>query len=1133
MVGFSIHNLSLVLSVLSASAVAGITLKARAFHASITAICRRAAARLRMAPALLAVFGVCFGSTASAQTAHFSATQSMIGSGLSEPTGVAVDGSGNVYIADFDNNRVLMEAPSAGGYTQSTIGTGLTRPSGVAVDGSGNVYIADYGNSRVLKETLSMGAYTQSVVANSTSNGLSAPFGVAVDGSGNVYIADQDNFRVLKESLTAGAYTQSVVANYANNGLNNPKGVAVDGIGNVYIADTFNSQVLLETLSAGSYAQSTVANSTSNGLDLPFGVAVDGSGNVYIADTFNHRALKETPSGGGYTQSVVPTGAGSDPYGIAVDGGGNVYIASSPTNLVLKETFSGGNFGSVNVGSTSSTPISAIFTFDTAGTLGSIAVLTQGATGLDFANAGTGTCEAGTAYTAGETCTVDVNFKPAFAGTRYGAVVLKNGSGIVIATGFLQGTGAGPQIAYGPGAATAIDPTVNGESLSDPLGMAVDEAGDLFIVDLANSRVVEVPAGGGTPTAIDPTVNGKGLSSPYGTAVDGAGNLFIADAGNNRVVEVPAGSGAPTAIDPTVNGTGLSYPIGVALDGAGDLFISDHDNGRVVEVPAGGGTPISIDPTVNGESLAYPFGVAVDGAGDLFIADLDRYRVVEVPAGGGTPISIDPTVNGEGLFGPTDVALDAAGDLFIADASISNSRVVEVPAGGGTPTAIDPTVNGKGLSYSEFIALDGAGDLFIADLENSRVVELQRSRPPTLSFASTSVGSTSSDSPQTVTLANIGNAPLTFPVPSTGNNPSISANFTLDNDGESTCPLVTSSSAAGTLAAGASCLLPISFTPTTTGSLVGALTLTDTNLNATSPSYASQSISLSGTGTGSGTPEAATLISPTLGSTLGISNVQFKWTTGTEVTQYNLWLGLNGPGSSDLYTSGWVTSTSVTVPRFPDQGATIYARLYSDVDGKIEYYDYTYTEAAAGTPATMLSPTSGSTLGISNAQFAWTMGTEVIQYNLWLGLSGPGSSSLYTSGWVTSTSVTVPSLPDQGVTIYARLYSDVDGKIEYNDYTYTEAAPGTAATMISPTSGSALGISNVQFTWTMGTEVTQYNLWLGLNGPGSSSLYTSGWVTSTSVTVPSLPGKGATVYARLYSDVDGKIEYNDYTYTEQ
>jgi len=134
---------------------------------------------------------------------------------------------------------------------------------------------------------------------------------------------------------------------------------------------------------------------------------------------------------------------------------------------------------------------------------------------------------------------------------------------------------------------------------------------------------------------------------------------------------------------------------------------------------------------------------------------------------------------------------------------------------------------------------------------------------------------------------------------------------------------------------------------------------------------------------------------------------------------------------------------------------------------------------------------------------------------------------------LTTTFTTVPSLPAKGATVYARLYSTINGKNQYIDYTYTESVPpGTPATMSTPTSGSTLGTSNVQFTWTPGTGVTQYQLWLGLSGPGSSSLYTSGWLTTTSTTVASLPAKGATVYARLYSTIGGKNQYVDYTYVE-
>jgi hypothetical protein len=310
------------------------------------------------------------------------------------------------------------------------------------------------------------------------------------------------------------------------------------------------------------------------------------------------------------------------------------------------------------------------------------------------------------------------------------------------------------------------------------------------------------------------------------------------------------------------------------------------------------------------------------------------------------------------------------------------------------------------------------------------------------------------------------------------------------------------------------------------GSLpIGADTLTAT--------YSGNSNYRSSVGTASETVSASTaamIATPKPGSTLGTSNVTFTWTPGYGVASYTLWLGLSGPGSSSLYNSGPMTAPSATVTSLPARGATVYARLFSVIGGKSQHNDYTYAEA--GSPAAMTSPAPGKTLGTSGVTFTWTAGYGVTEYNLWLGTTAAGSSNLYSSGWVTATSATVAGVPPKGATVYARLYSMVEGVEQYIDYSYTETEAGTPATMISPKQGSTLGTSGVMFAWITGTGATKYNLWLGLSGPGSRRLYASGWSAATSVTVPSLPGKGATVYARLYSDVNGVTEYNDYTYTE-
>lgn len=500
------------------------------------------------------------------------------------------------------------------------------------------------------------------------------------------------------------------------------------------------------------------------------------------------------------------------------------------------------NFGAVNVGASASATVTMTITAAT--TIGSVAVVTQGAAGMDFTTSGGGTCPAGTSYGNGQTCTVQVEFKPLYSGQRYGAALLLDANGNVIVSALLTGNGVGPQLAFGGGASVAFAPMANGVAFKNPFDPAVDGKGNLYITDQNNSRVVELPAGGGAPIAIDPIVGGTGLVHPGGVAVDGAGNLYISDLDRNFVVEVAANGGATSAINPMVNGIGLHYPCGMVIDGAGDLYIADVDNGRVVEVPANGGPATAIDPLVGGEKLSYPVTLALDSAGDLFIADLFANRVVELPANGGTPTAIDPTVSGQSLHFPYGVAVDAAGDLYIADA---DNRIVELPASGGAATAIVPAVNGVAIDDPIGIGLDAAGDLFIADSLNNRVVKVESGQSPSLNFAATAAGSVSSDSPQNASIQNVGNAALNFPVPSIGVNPAISTNFTLGSNATGVCPVLTVGSAQpGTLAPGATCVLPISFQPAATGTTYGTLTLTDSNLNAAAPAYATQTIALSG-----------------------------------------------------------------------------------------------------------------------------------------------------------------------------------------------------------------------------------------------------------------------------------------------
>jgi len=1129
-----------------------------------------------------------------AQTVSYGAVVTL-GSGFSGPTGVAVDAYGNVFVADFAANTVK-EIMAVNGTIPAapvinTLGGGFDEPFTVAVDASGNVFVTDYGHSEVKEIEAVNGSIPSSPTIRTLGHGWGTIFGVAVDGSGDVFVTDYSIGEVKEMVAVDGSIPAVPKMLSLGSGFSIPAGLAVDASGNIYVGDQ-NNNAVKEILAASGYT-STVTLSSS--FSAPDGVAVDAYGNVYVA---NHGAslVQEIVAVNG-SIPAVPTintlGTGFDqPFDVAVDKSGNVYVADKGNGAVKEIQIAGVNFGSVNVGSSSASPMPVNFTFTTGGTLGSTTVLTQGAIGQDFTDAGGDSCTANGSYATGAVCTVYVNFTPTAPGVRYGAVNLLNVDGTILATGYIQGTGVGPQATFATtttGASLPASQSALGSGFSGPGGVAIDGNGNVYVSDSNNNAVREIVAAGGYATVNTFQIS---MNFPNGIAVDGAGNVFVADTFNQNVMEIETSNNDAVRLW----ATGFDAPYGIAVDGSGNVYVADFATNTVKEMLAlNGAVPSSPTILTLASGLDGPDGVAVDGSGDVFVANYNSSTVQEIVAVNGS-IPASPTIKtiGSGFSGPSNLSVDAAGNVFLADSN--NNLVKEILAAGGYTTVL---TLGSGFNSPQAVTVDKKGNLVVADAGNNAVELLNYSTTPSLSFASTQVGATSSDSPQTVTVSNDGNTPLTFSFLS------VAANFKQDA-GSGTPPDCHSNTE---LSAGGSCDLAIGFSPTASGLISGVAVLTDNSLNAPSPSYATQSIQLNGTGTqstqeilftqptspvfypasaitlsatggASGNPvtfsilsgpgtlsgtnysvltvtgtgtiviaanqagnagytaapqvtqsivvdQLAVLTTPTPGSSLTNSSQTFTWKAGVGVSQYILHLSTVAPGNYELYLSAHINTTSVNVTGLPTTGKTIYARLYSIVNGVLLYNDYTLTSVSL---AQLLNPAQGSTLSGASQTFTWSSVADATQYILHLSAVAPGNYELYLSGHITATSVNVTGLPTNGKTIYARLYSIVNGVLLYNDYTLTEASP---AQLLTPTPNSMLSGASTTFTWTPGKGVTQYALHLSTVAPGDYELYLSGHTTSTSVNVTGLPANGKTVYARLYSIVDGVMLYNDYTYTSQ
>jgi trimeric autotransporter adhesin len=924
---------------------------------------------------------------------------------LYNPYGIAVDSSGNYYISAYNQNRVfkvnattkvitVVAGSGAQGYSGDGVvgGAGnasLNHPFGVAVDSSGNVYFADYDNC-VVREVSTAG--TISTIAGTagscgfagdggkaTSADVYYPIGVAVDGSGNVYIGDDSNCVVREVTKATGdistvAGDHTLGCGWGGDGgkatsaqMSTVSGVAVDTAGDLFIVDMGNCLIRKVTKSTGDI--STVAGDHALGCGYSgdgaaatsaqinsqlAGIAVNGAGTTVTIADYNNQRIRQftvgsninTIAGNGTACSYsnacgeggLATSAELDyPAGIAVTSGGTYYIANND-NYVIDSFTVGGDLNVVagNHSSSTETLISG-----------------AAADGVSLN------------YPFGLATDASNNIYIADSHNNMVREYVK-GTGLV---NFFAGTGTYGFTGDG-GAATSAE-------LTNDYGVAKDSSGNVYIADTYNCLIREVNTGGTINLFAGLVISNNGrcgfsgdggpdtsaeLYYPYGVAVDSKANVYVADTSNYAVRKISGGTITTIAGIGGNNGYSgdggpatnafLNNTEAVAVDPAGNVFIADTNNCRVREINATTGIINTVagngncyftgDGVATDNGVEYPQGIAVDANDNLFVSDQsNRVRWV-------SPSGIMTTIAGTGgsgykgdgglataaeLYEPTGIILDSSGDIFVSD--YNNFRVREITAFpalgtnvgslafgltsvGSTSSPLSLTVSAYGPVTISNISTTGAfseADDCPASLTNGSTCAMYVYFVPTASGTangSVTIVSNGLFNPiNTVNLTGLGSAisltgsPLSFgneivkttsaaksvTVKNNGTSAVTMGTITLTNTTDYKISTNTCPASGTTLAGGGTCTISVEFDPQSTGAKRGSVVVKDSD--PSSP----QLIGLSGTGTSNVqlSPTSVTFATTAVGVTSGVTKITLTNATGGNITLGATPVTLTGP----------------------------------------------------------------------------------------------------------------------------------------------------------------------------------------------------------------------------------------------
>jgi sugar lactone lactonase YvrE len=702
------------------------------------------------------------------------------------PYTMVSDASGNLYVADDQNNAIRKVTPGGvvttfagstsgtAGNTDNPIGTSalFNGPQGIAIDASGNLFVADNGNDAIRKITPA-GAVTTFY----SSAGLQ-PTGMIFDASGNLLVATQGLLSQIMSISPAGVLT-SIAGNqygYADGTgsaalFKQPEDVQTDASGNIFVADYLNNAIrkiapggVVTTFAgnpnlAAGYAD---AVGTAALFNNPTGVALGNGNIIYVADLLNNDIRKITPDGtvslvagspsqaSGYTNGIGTAATFYHPVDLYIDGTGTGYIADARNGAIRQILLTG-------------------YTISAALPPGLVFDQTTGIISGTLTAAFTTTSYTVTAYNAGgySTTTITLSYgssppglAPVIAYTPATNYVPVGASVNITPT---NTGGAVPATIYGQvstlagsGTSGFTDATGTAAQFNIPYTMVSDASGNLYVADDQNNAIRKVTPGGvvttfagstsGTAGNTDNPIGTSALfNGPQGIAIDASGNLFVADNGNDAIRKItPAG-----AVTTFYSSAGLQ-PTGMIFDASGNLLVATQGLlSQIMSIsPAGVLTSIAgnqygyADGTGSAALFKQPEDVQTDASGNIFVADYLNNAIRKIAPGGvvttfaGNPnlaAGYADAVGTAALFNnPTGVALGNGNIIYVAD--LLNNDIRKITPDGtvslvaGSPSQASGYTNGIGTAATFYhpvdLYIDGTGTGYIADARNGAIRQI-------------------------------------------------------------------------------------------------------------------------------------------------------------------------------------------------------------------------------------------------------------------------------------------------------------------------------------------------------------------------------------------------------------------------